>query len=155
MPNDRSYALPVHPLAARSGIFMSIPSAEQRRAIEWDCVRLVHHYANLNDAADWEAAASLFTDDGRLFRPSASDQPITGRDAILAAFRARPPRITRHICANVVIDVISTDCALGESAMLLFTGPGAPLVGSFRDRFTHTAEGWRFAERQGALLFSA
>jgi len=97
------------------------------RAIEWDCTRLVHHYANLNDAAEWEAAANLFTEDGRLFRPTAPDQPIVGRDAILAAFLARSPRATRHVCANVVVQVLSADSAIGESAMLLFTGSGAPL----------------------------
>ncbi|MEL0250700.1 MAG: nuclear transport factor 2 family protein, partial [Novosphingobium sp.] len=41
----------------------------------------------------------------------------------------------------------------GTSAMLLFTGDGAPLVGSFHDRFVLTADGWRFAERRGSLLF--
>jgi len=128
--------------------------AEERRAIEWDCARLVHHYANLNDAAEWAAAAALFVDDGLLFRPSAPDQPIAGRDAILAAFLARAPRTTRHVCANVVIDVLSPDSATGESAMLLFTGTGAPLVGSFHDRFTRTADGWRFQERKGSLIFT-
>ena len=134
---------------------MSVPGAGERRAIEWDCARLVHLYANLNDAAEWEAAAALFVDNGLLFRPSAPDRPIAGRAAILAAFFARPPRTTRHVCANVVIDVLSADRAAGESAMLLFTGPGAPLVGSFQDRFTHTADGWRFLERRGSLTFSA
>ena len=133
---------------------MSLPTTDQRRAIEWDCARLVHHYANLNDAAEWEAAAKLFTDDGHLFRPTAPDQPIIGRAAILAAFLARPTRTTRHVCANLVIDVLSTNEAVGESAMLLFTGPGAPLVGSFKDQFIRTAAGWRFQERKGSLTFS-
>ncbi|MFK4792482.1 nuclear transport factor 2 family protein [Sphingobium sp. ZW T5_29] len=133
---------------------MSVLDAEARRAIEWDCARLVHYYANLNDGAEWEAAAALFAEEGLLVRPSAPDRPIAGRDAILAAFLARSPRATRHVCANVVIDVLSADRAVGESAMLLFTGPGAPLVGSFHDRFTRTAEGWRFLERRGSLIFS-
>jgi len=126
-----------------------------RRGIEWDCTRLVHLYANLNDAADWEAVAALYAEDGTMARPTAPDQPIRGRDAILAAFRARPARTTRHVCANVVVEVIDADHATGESAMLLFTGAGAPIVGGFRDRFVRTAEGWRFAERLGSVTFAA
>ncbi|MEN2787314.1 nuclear transport factor 2 family protein [Sphingomonas qilianensis] len=129
-------------------------SAEMVRAIEWDCTRLVSHYALLNDAARWVEASALFLADGRLARPSAPDAPIVGREAILAAFLARPPRVTRHVCSNIVIDVIGPDAARGESAMLLFTSTDAPpLVGGFIDRFARTAEGWRFAERRGTLSF--
>ncbi|MEG3164032.1 nuclear transport factor 2 family protein [Sphingomonas sp. PB2P19] len=125
----------------------------RRRAIEQDCARLVHLYANLNDAADWAGVAALYDEHGMMTRPTAPDAPITGRAAILAAFEARPPRVTRHICANVVIDVDSADTARGESAMLLFTGAALPIVGSFHDRFVRTDAGWRFAERRGSLLF--
>jgi hypothetical protein len=57
------------------------------------------------------------------------------------------------VCSNVVIDVDSADEARGTSAMLLFTGAPAPLVGSFHDRIVRTPEGWRFAARHGTLLF--
>lgn len=127
--------------------------ADVRRAIEWDCARLVSLYANLNDAADWAGVAALYAEDGVMTRPTAPDAPIRGREAILAAFLARPARTTRHICSNIVIDVESEDLARGESAMLLFTGAAEPLVGSFHDRFVRTDEGWRFAERRGSLLF--
>ncbi len=128
-------------------------SEDERRAIEADCARLIALYANLNDEARWEEAAALYAPDGLMTRPTAPDAPIVGQDAILAAFRARPPRTTRHVCSNVVIDVESADSARGTSAMLLFTGGPAPLVGSFHDRFVRTPQGWRFAERRGTLLF--
>jgi hypothetical protein len=121
--------------------------------IEWECTRLVNLYANLNDAARWEEVAALYAHDGWMTRPSDPDARITGPAAILAAFQARPPRATRHICANIVIDVESYEHASGESAMLLFTGFGPPLVGSFHDRFVLTRDGWRFSERRGTLLF--
>lgn len=124
-------------------------SADERRAIEWDCARLVNRYANLNDAALWDEVAALYAEDGRMTRPSAPDTPIVGRAAILAAFAARPPRTTRHICSNIVIDVESATTARGSSAMLLFTGGPAPMVGGFEDRFVLTADGWRFTERRG------
>lgn len=126
----------------------------QRRAIEAECARLINLYANLNDAADWVAVADLYASDGVMTRPTAPDQPVIGREAILAAFQARPPRTTRHFCANIVIDVESATTARGESAMLLFIGAPAPLVGSFHDRFVLTDTGWRFAERRGTLLFT-
>jgi hypothetical protein len=126
----------------------------ERQAIEWACARLVNLYANRNDAADWDAVAALYAADGLMTRPTAPDLPIVGRDAIRASFLERPPRTTRHIVANVVIDVEGPTTARGESAMLLFTGPGAPLVGSFHDRFVLTADGWRFAERRGSIVFA-
>lgn len=132
---------------------MSALTAEQRRAIECECARLINLYANLNDAANWEAVVALYTPDGVMARPSAPDVLIKGRTAILAAFRARPPRTTRHFCSNIVVDVDSPTAAHGQSAMLLYSGPDAPLIGTFHDRFVLTSEGWRFAERRGVLHF--
>ena len=129
-------------------------TADERRAIEQDCARLIALYANLNDEARWDEVAALYADDGVMVRPTAPDAPTLGRAAILAAFKARPARVTRHVCSNVVIDVDSETTARGVSAMLLFTGAAAPLVGSFHDRFVRTADGWRFAERRGSLLFT-
>lgn len=121
------------------------------RAIE----RLLIDYAALNDAAQWEALAALYVPDGRMSRPTAPDAFITGADAILAAFLARPPRTTRHIVANVRVD-IDGDAALATSQILLFTAAGQPpLVGSYHDRLTRTAAGWRFVERRGSLDFPA
>ncbi|MFC2953742.1 nuclear transport factor 2 family protein [Marinicaulis aureus] len=138
---------------------------ETRRAIEADCTRLIHHYANLTDAHDWAAIVALYAEGGLMTRPTAPDAPIIGREALMEAFTARPPRISRHVCANVVVDVTSEIEASAFSVILLFTGAeaedgglpikgeGAPLVGTYRDKFRKTAEGWRFAERRGALSF--
>lgn len=137
---------------------------ETRRAIEQDVARLVILYAALNDAARWEELAALYVEDGLMTRPTAPDDPIVGRAAILAAFRARPPRASRHVAANILVTALSADEAEAESVILLFTGapaddgppvrdPGPPLVGTFRDRLVRTEEGWRFRERRGALSF--
>jgi hypothetical protein len=126
---------------------------EDRRAIEQDCARLVALYANLNDAGRWDDVAALYAPDGRMARPTAPDDWIVGRDAILTAFLSRPARTTRHVCSNIVIDVVSESEATGESAMLLFTDEGAPKVGSFHDRFVAVQGEWRFAERRGSLIF--
>ena len=128
-------------------------SPDERRAIEADCARLIALYANLNDAARWDEVAALYVEDGSMTRPTAPDAPLLGRAAILAAFQSRPPRKTRHVCSNVVIDVLSPTEARGESAMILLQPEAAPLAGSFHDRFVLTADGWRFAERRGSLAW--
>ena len=138
-----------------------------RQAIEQECTRLINLYANLNDQAEWEAVTALYAADGLMTRPSAPDQPITGREAILSAFLSRPPRISRHVCANIVVTVESETEASAYSVILLFSGKAAedgglpirddapPLVGDFRDRFILTDDGWRFSERRGGLSFRA
>lgn len=128
---------------------------EERRAIEWDCTRLINLYVNLNDQARWEEVAALYAEDGLMTRPTAPDAPIVGREALLASFLARPARISQHVCANIVIEVESATAASGYSVILLFTSKeGPPLIGYYRDRFALTAEGWRFSERRGGLTFA-
>ena len=146
---------------------MSALPDDARRAIEWDCAMLINRYTLLNDAADWEAVAALYTEDGQMARPSAPDQPIIGRDAILAAFRSRPARAARHVVSNVVVDVLSETEATAISVILLYQGnagesgrlpvrdPKGPLIGTYTDRLRKTAQGWRFAERRGGLDFAA
>lgn len=138
----------------------------QRRAIEWDCTTLINRYTLLNDAADWDAVAALYTEDGSMARPSAPDKPVTGREAILAAFRSRPPRAARHVVSNVVVDVESETEARATSVIVLYQGTGeargglpvrdasGPLIGTYTDRLRKTAEGWRFAQRIGGLDFA-
>jgi ketosteroid isomerase-like protein len=119
------------------------------RAIE----RMIADYAAFNDAADWEAVAAMYVADGRMSRPTAPDDFIEGAEAILAAFRARPARRSRHIVANIRVNV-DGDAASASSQILLFTAAGQPpLVGTYADRLVRTAEGWRFAERRGSLDF--
>lgn len=118
------------------------------------CERLIIDYAALNDAGDWAAVAALYVTDGRMSRPTAPDDFVEGRDAILAAFNARPTRASRHICANIRVTVSPGGTATATSQILLFTGPDqAPKVGSYQDRLTLTADGWRFVERRGSLDF--
>ena len=126
---------------------------DERRAIEADCERLIKHYANLGDAGDWPAVAALYTEDARFARPSQPGAFIEGREAILASFLARAPRAQRHVVANVVVEVEDAGHARAFSAIVLYQGDAAPLVGTFTDKLVRTGEGWRFAERVGGLDF--
>lgn len=149
--------------ALRKGMMMDI---RQRQSIEWECQRLIHLYANLNDEGRWHDVAALYTEDGVMVRPSAPQAPVAGRERICASFLARPARASRHVCANVVVSVISAEEALAHSLILMFTGTAAgdgalpilneapPLIANFDDRLHLTTDGWRFAERRGSLCFA-
>lgn len=128
---------------------------------------LITRYAVLNDAGDWTSVAALYTADGRMNRPTAPEQVIEGRDAILQSFLARPRRSTRHVIANVLVTLDDADHARATSQILLFVGQASqdggplpilaagttPLIGTYEDRLLRTAEGWRFRERLGRLDF--
>jgi 3-phenylpropionate/cinnamic acid dioxygenase small subunit len=128
---------------------------------------LITRYAALTDAGDWDALAALYTEDGRMNRPTAPDEFVSGRSAILAAFRSRPQRISRHMVANVLVTLEGDARARATSQILLFTGRTAddgglpllssapPLVGTYDDTLVRTTAGWRFAERRGRLDFRA
>ena len=131
-------------------------------AIAWECERLIHLYAMLNDAGDFHAAAALFVEDGAFARPAAPDVLIHGRDQILQSYLTRPPRYTRHLITSVVITVDDEDHAGGHSYLTLHTGKPdeggaggvadpAYLIGDFRDRFVRRDGIWMFSERRGSL----
>ena len=136
----------------------------ERRAIEADVTRLIHAYVWANDAQDWDACAALYIEDAVLRRPSGGE-PLVGRQEILAGFTARPPRAQRHVMANVLVDVFNETEARARSVIVLYMGDAAedgglpvqvarsPLIGTYEDRCVLTGEGWRFAERRGALDF--
>lgn len=126
---------------------------------------LITRYAALNDAGDWDAVAALYTEDGRMSRPTSPDDFVAGRAAILAGFRSRPPRAARHFVANILVTLEGETRARASSQILLFTGAAAedgglpiqstvpPLIGTYEDKLVNTEDGWQFAERRGRLDF--
>ena len=139
-----------------------------RALIEHACNRLVLESVAANDRQDFDAFAALFTPDGVLRRPAGD--PLIGREAIVESYRDRPvDRITRHLCANVLIDVDSPESARGVTLVLLYSASatakadrhyGVPansrrLLGEFEDVFRLTPEGWRIAERSARFVMHA
>jgi ketosteroid isomerase-like protein len=147
----------------------AVISRMDRALISWECERLIHLYAMLSDAGDFQAVASLFTKGAVFAPPSDPDTLVTGRDAILAAHLGRPPRFTRHMIASVVITVQYPDRAIGHSYLSLHTAQDASqdtgrlpaaadpayLIGAFQDKFAIEEGVWKFAERRGALVLKA
>lgn len=131
---------------------------------EHACAKLITEYAALLDAGQWDDVAALYIPHGRMSRPTAPDDYVEGRDAILASFTARPPRISRHVCINIRVTP-NGETATATSQILLFTAAKAedgglpiqsaapPMVGTYADKLVRTTDGWRFAERRGSLDF--
>jgi hypothetical protein len=140
---------------------MNILSETARMVAEHACERLIREFAYHNDAGDYERSAACFTEDGSFARPTDPANPVRGRAAIRDFFRNRPPRISRHLLLNTVVDVTSEDQALARSYVLLFTGAsgGAPpaladpaqLVGDYQDRLRRVDGRWLFEERRGSV----
>jgi hypothetical protein len=126
------------------------------------CTDLILRYAYLNDERRYDELALLFTEDAVLYRPSAPEQGIAGRAAILEAFRKRPPEtMTFHVTSDILLEVLDEENAQARSRILLLSATRpleagalpleqkAPVPGVFRDRFRLTPQGWQFAERRG------
>ena len=140
----------------------------ERLFIEQACAGLAIRFSRYNDQRDFEALASLFTEDGAFARPTDPDNFTTGRDNILAAFKARPnDRITRHLITNIVVDVTDADNATGTCYATLFMAPAdaekakfgvkanaSQLVGEFDMAFARTKEGWKIARQTGRIIFT-
>ncbi|MFV0643277.1 MAG: nuclear transport factor 2 family protein [Sphingomonadaceae bacterium] len=140
---------------------------QTRRIIEQDITDLIYRYAMLNDAGKWDELAELYTIDARFSRPSAPDDYIIGREAIRAAFKARPPRKTRHFVSNVMVEAEHPARIKAFSLIMLFQGEAladaegalpkmtanSPLVGYFEDEIVLMPEGYQFAQRRGGLDF--
>jgi SnoaL-like domain len=135
--------------------------------IERACERLICEFFEAIDVRNDAHLESLFIPDGTYARPIDPNTVISGREAIVKAFIARPGgRVSRHIVSNVRITVESRDHARGTSRVVLIAGPDQPdphpqfgfkadarqLVGEFDDEFVKTPEGWRFSSRRGRVI---
>jgi ketosteroid isomerase-like protein len=144
----------------------TVPRGDEA-AIKSDCADLIVRYAYLNDERRFDELAALFTEDAVLFRPSAPEQPVAGRQAILAALCKRPPETaTFHVTSDVQVEVDSATTARCRSRILMMSGTRspeggaptdvrAPVPGVFVDVLRLTVDGWRFVSRRGSLWLPA
>jgi hypothetical protein len=143
------------------------PTADLLRQIERDCTRLILRFAQAVDSAHYEELAELFVPEGVFYRPAEPERPMSV-EAVIDSYRQRLASITcAHLVTNVLISVKSATKAFGSTRILFFGAPREAeseagkgqkatlqLVGGFQDRFVHTTQGWRFAERRGEMLFN-
>ena len=139
----------------------------ERLLSERACERLIVEYCRLVDYGNAGAIADLFTEDGTW---EGTDLLLNGRDEIRAWFERREGitrRVSRHVCTNVGVDVLSPDeaqsvCLLinyrhdrrdGDESMPV-PADHPKYVGELRDRFRRTPDGWRFASRKVEVAFA-
>lgn len=132
---------------------------------EQACERLIHAFARANDGRDFDTLAALLAEEATYARPTDPNNPIQGRDAIVAGFRARPEtRISRHLFSNSVVTVESATEARAISDVVLYMGAVVEtgvakaepaLVGGFEDRFVKRDGRWLFLARKGSLALKA
>lgn len=135
---------------------------EERQSAELACEKIVKQFAVFNDLGELEKLAALFVEDGSFARPLDPENPTIGRAEILAMLQARPPRLSRHIMSNIVIDVLGPDEATGISYVTFLSTTDVDaarpvaaepkiFVGEYRDNFVRTADGWRLKSRKGNM----
>lgn len=137
-------------------------TAVESMLAEHQCERLIKRFAVLNDENRYSEMVEMFAENGIFARPSAPQDLIRGRADILAAFEARPLRISRHFISNILIDLIDDQHASALSYVLLFTADAgsiesAPpyLIGRFRDKLVRKGDQWLFTERLGSVDLKA
>jgi 3-phenylpropionate/cinnamic acid dioxygenase small subunit len=118
---------------------------------------LMYRYAELMDAADFDALAGLFAE--AELTNEGVDGAVSGGEAIARLYR-RTNRVhddgtlrTRHLTANVAVDIDEeAGTATARSAFVVFqqtsSVPLQPIVtGRYRDTFVRPDSTWRFARR--------
>ncbi len=137
----------------------------KRMLVERACERLVAEYCHLVDHGEGARVAELFTEDGIW---ASSENTLNGCQDIRAGFQRRQDntgRISRHVCCNMLIEVLDEDHAEGVVYLTLYrhdgdparrTAPAAPpdIVGEYRDKFERTPQGWRFSRRELVASFA-
>ena len=131
------------------------PVAAARREIE----RLIYHYAELQDAADWDAIAEMFEHGDFLANSGVGwrgKEIAERRTENILTYDDGTPR-TRHVTTNLTIEVDpERGEASAESCYTILQGPPAlPLqpiaAGRYIDRFERVDGRWRFSYRRSAL----
>lgn len=140
-------------------------AALQRALAIAGCCDTIARAARLADLQQHEAFAALFTADAELQRPGGGW--LRGREAILAAYRERPAdRLTRHLVAGTVVDLLADGEATALTTVLLWSGQrsdaegpsGRPVrgprrIGEFDDRLRRGDDGvWRIVRRQACFV---
>jgi hypothetical protein len=127
-----------------------------RIEIEHDCTALCHAFGYYLDKRDYEAVASLFTDDGVWKRYGVD---VRGREALLGVLNQRSSKmLTRHLVGNILFTEVGDDiCRAVMSSLSFFNNdategpavlpPDSTVIMDFHDTYRRSAAGWRFYER--------
>lgn len=133
--------------------------AMERLLAERECERLTYRYCQAADFGHASRLADLFTGDGVFDN---RDLRLHGRDEIRRVFSEREKvreLRTRHVCTNVLVDVLDADRATGVVYLCLYRRRGPldwsvpvastlpVLVGSYHDEYAREDGRWLIASR--------
>lgn len=121
--------------------------------------RLSIEYAYAIDAADFDAVAGLFAEDGVW---DLLDRRLEGHDQIIEfgggwARRNRQGVTQRMVVDNLLIDIRDDNTATGRAYLTLYAFKQAPAISDSlepvffsiaEDEYVHTGEGWKFKSRK-------
>lgn len=130
------------------------------------CSDLIVRYTHFADLGEIQRIPELFTEDGIWATPSEEhkdQEALRERFESMAEELASTQSVIRHVCSNVLVDVLSPEEATATVYLTVYRHDGpvdgpAPIsgpfkIGQYRDRLIKTAEGWRFAERRCSFAF--
>ncbi|TWT14096.1 nuclear transport factor 2 family protein [Reyranella sp. CPCC 100927] len=139
---------------------------ERDQTIILECQKLAIDFARHVDQRNVEGAVGVFAEDATFERRG---EVLRGHAAIRAAQLARSKTlVTRHVCANIAIDVVDGERATGAVSFVLFRHDhaeagtdaskpaplsGPEMVGEYIDEYRRTAAGWRIAKRVAKAAF--
>ncbi|HEX7116702.1 MAG TPA: nuclear transport factor 2 family protein [Steroidobacter sp.] len=143
------------------------PTSTTAAEIERECTRLVLLFTEFVDSGRYERLRELFAPDGLFYRPGEPDRAMRV-DEVIDSYRMRlGTNASMHLVTNILITPESDTTASGSVRILFYAAPTdtpsesgkgrkatMQFVGRFDDRFVRTAQGWRFAERRGEILFN-
>lgn len=137
-----------------------------RLLAERACERLIVEYTQRVDFGRAAEIADLFCADGEW---QGTDLHLTGREQIRDWFTKRQGvtrRVSRHVCTNIAVDVVSEDEARSSCYMINYRhdrregdlslpvpAEVPKFIGELHDRFRREPEGWRFASRRVEVSF--
>ncbi|MGW8573721.1 nuclear transport factor 2 family protein [Streptomyces niveus] len=135
-----------------------------RLIAERACERLIVEFVHKLDLGDPGDVADLFTDAG-FWEWTEGGRRIQGRDALRSYFAGRPvDRLSRRMCANILVTVISEATATATSYFTTYRvdghtgGPVPPRtptqVGHYEDTFLKAEGRWLLSSRSLHLAFA-
>ena len=130
------------------------------------CTELIVRYTHFADLGDLRRVPELFTAEGIWATPAEEHK---GQSALCERFQRMADDahamqwVTRHVCSNVLIEVLSAVEATATVYLTLYMRVGASdgtaanlapaKIGQYHDRMVRTTDGWRFAERRCSHAF--